>query len=89
MEIAKVGGLGDKQMDVVGFAVELRQCDIEFGADGLQGVLAKGEHVSGEHPAPILGHENKVCIRQRHAVSGAAVGVGCQRSALWCGPADG
>ena len=83
------GWIGQQKVDVVGFAVELHQLDVELGADRTHGVLAEGEHLPGEHPAAILRHENKVGVQQRHAVSGAAVGLGCQRSALGCGRADG
>jgi hypothetical protein len=76
-------------MDVVGFAVELHHLGVEFGTHRPQGVLAKSQHVVGEDPTPILRHENKVGVQQRHTVSGAAVGLGCQGSALWCGRADG
>jgi hypothetical protein len=35
---------------VVGFAVELDQVDIEFGAHATHGVLATGEHLAGCRP---------------------------------------
>jgi hypothetical protein len=45
-------------------------------------VLAVGEHRVGEHTAPVFGYEHQVGVQQRHAVSGAAVGLGCQWSPL-------
>jgi hypothetical protein len=52
-------------------------------------VLATGEHLAGEHRPVIVAHENKVCMQQRHTVSGTSVGLGCQWWALRCGCADG
>jgi hypothetical protein len=74
---------------VVGFAVELHQLDIEFGAYRTRGVLAEGEHLVGDDRAPELGDEHQIRMQQRHAVAGASVGLGCQWWALGCGRADG
>jgi hypothetical protein len=74
--------VGHEQVHVVGFTVELHQLDIEFDAHRTHGVLAKGEHLVGEHWAAVLGHENKVRMQQRHAMSGASVGRACQWSPL-------
>jgi hypothetical protein len=38
-------------VDVVGFAVELDQLGVEFGAHATHGVLGEGEHRVGEHRA--------------------------------------
>ena len=77
--------VGDEQVHVVGFAVELHQLDIEFGAHRAHGVLAEGEHLVGEYRAPELGHEHQMSVQQRHAVPGASVGLACQWSPLRCG----
>jgi hypothetical protein len=66
----------------VGFAVELDQLDIEVGTYAAHGVLGEGEHGVGEHRAPVFGYEHQVCVQQRHAVSGAAIGRGCRWSPL-------
>jgi hypothetical protein len=72
---------------VVGLTVELHQLDCEFGAHRSHGVFAEGEHRVSEHWPAILGHENKVRMQQRHAVSGAPIGLACRWSPLrlWCG----
>ncbi|MGA3253940.1 MAG: hypothetical protein ABSD32_07305 [Mycobacterium sp.] len=44
----------------LGFAVELDQLDIEFGAHHTHGVLAEGEDLAGEHGTAVLRHENQV-----------------------------
>ena len=88
VEIAMVAWVGDEQVHVVGFAVELDQLDIEIGAHGAHGVLGEGEHLVGEHRAAILGHEHQMCLQRRHAVPGAAIGLGCHRSALQSDYAD-
>jgi len=85
----KCGRVGHEQVDVVGFAVELDQLDIEFGAYRAHGVLAKGERLIGEQRAAKLGYKPQMRVQQRHAVSGAAIGRGCQGWALRCGCADG
>lgn len=76
------GRIGNEQVHVVGFAVELDQLGVEVGADAAHGVLGEGEHRIGEHRASVLGHEYQVCVEQRHAVSGAAIGRCCQWSPL-------
>ena len=73
---------------MVGLAVELDQLDVEFGAHRPHGLLAEGEHRVGEHRAPVLRHEHQMVVQQGHAVSGAAIGLGCHRSALQSGYAD-
>ena len=76
-------------MRVVGFAVELDQLDVEFGAHVAHGALAEGEHGVGEHRPPVFGHEHQMGVQQRHAVSGTPiVGLGCHRWALQSGYAD-
>jgi hypothetical protein len=49
-------------------------------------VLGVGEHGTGEQFAPVFGNEDEVGVQQRHAVSVAAVGRGCQWAPLrlWC-----
>lgn len=74
--------VGDQQMDVVGFAVELDQLDVQVSAHRADGVLAVGRHGVGEQLSPVLGHEDQMCVQQRHAVPVAAVGRGCQCSPL-------
>ncbi len=59
--------IGDQQMHVVGFAVELDHLDIEFGAHGTHGVLAEGEHRVGEHRPAVPGYEHEMRMQQRHA----------------------
>ena len=75
------GRVVHERVHVVGFAVELDQLDVEFGADGAHDVLAEGEHLVGEHRPPVFGHEHQMRVQQGHAVSGAAIGLGCQWSA--------
>ena len=82
------GRVGDEKVHVVGFAVELDQLDIEIGAHVVHGVLGEGEDLVGEHRAPILGREHQMCMQQRHAVPGMAIGLGCHRSALQSQNAD-
>ena len=77
-EIASVGGYGDEQVHMVGFAVELHQFDGELGAYGAHGVLAVGEHGVSEHRSAVFGYEHQVGVQQRHAVPVAPVGRGCQ-----------
>jgi hypothetical protein len=81
--------IGDQQMHVVGFAVELDQLDIEFGAHGTHGVLAEGEHLAGEHRPAMPGHGDMVHMQQRHTVSGKSLRLVCQWWVLRCGCADG
>jgi hypothetical protein len=57
--------VGDEQVHVVGFAVELDQLGVEFCAHVPQRVLAKRHHLIGEKPASVLGYEHKVCVQQR------------------------
>ena len=73
------GRISNQQMHVVGLAVELRQIDIQLGADGAHGGFGEGEHGIGEQFAPKLGYEHQVRMQQRHAVPSAAIGRGCQR----------
>ena len=73
---------------MVGFAVELDRLDIEVGARGSHGVLGEGEHLVGEHRAAIVGDEHQMCMRRRRAVPGAAIGLGCHRSAVGSDYAD-
>ena len=81
--------VGDEQVQVVGFAGEFDQLDVQVGAHRGRGVLAEGEHLVGEHFAPVLGCEHRMRVQQGHAVSSAAIGLGCQCSALrlWCADA--
>jgi hypothetical protein len=81
--------VGDAQMDVVGFAVELDQLGIELGTHSTHGVLATGEHLAGEHRPAIVGHDNKLQMQQRHIASRTSVGLVCQWCVLRCGCADG
>jgi hypothetical protein len=76
------------QVSVVGVAVELEQRGVEFGARGALGVLGEGERVVGEHRPAVLGYEHQMGMQRRHAVPGAAVGLGCHRSALQSEDAD-
>src|SRR5258707_13016454 len=46
--------------DVVGFAVELDQLDVEFRADGVHGVFAVGEHRVGVDRTRVFGHEHRM-----------------------------
>src|SRR5258705_13369304 len=46
--------------DVVGFAVELDQLDVEFRADGVHGVFAVGEHRVGDDRTRVFGHEHRM-----------------------------
>jgi hypothetical protein len=52
-------------------------------------VRAEGEHGVGEHRPAVVGHQHVMCVRRGHAVAGSAIGLGCRRSALRCGCADG
>nr|WP_169715458.1 hypothetical protein [Mycobacterium shinjukuense] len=55
---------------MVGFAVELNQLDIEFGAHRSDGVLAQGQHRAGEQAGDTWSRKQGV-LQQRHAVWGA------------------
>lgn len=72
------GRIGDQQVDMVGFAVELDQLDVEVRAHTAHGALGVGEYGAGEQFAPVFGYEDQMCVEQRHAVPVAAVGRGCQ-----------
>jgi hypothetical protein len=74
--------MGDEQMHVVGLAAELHQIDIQLGAHGGHGGFGEGEHRIGGQFASELGYEDEVCVQQRHAVPGAAIGRGCRWSPL-------
>jgi hypothetical protein len=78
--------VGHVHVCVVSFAVELNQ--LELGTDSAHGVFAEGEHRVGEQRSPVLGHEHQMCMQRRPAVPGAAIGLGCQRSALGSDYAD-
>lgn len=66
--------VSDEHMDVVGFAVELDQFDVQVDAHTAHGVLGAGEHGVGEQFAPAFGYEDEMGVEQRHAVAVAAVG---------------
>lgn len=76
------GRVRDQYVEVVGFAVELDQIDIELGADGAHGGFSEGEHWVGEQFSPVFGYEDEVGVQQRHAVPFAAVGRLCQWAPL-------
>jgi hypothetical protein len=81
--------VGDEQVQVVGFAVEFHQLDIELGAHRANGGLAEGQYLAGEKRAAVRGCEHKMRVVQRHAVSGASVGRACQWASLRWWRADG
>jgi hypothetical protein len=79
------GRVGDEQVHVVGFAVELDQLDTELGAHVAHGGLGEGEYGVGEHRAPVLGYEHQVGVQQRHAVPGVVIGRGVSAHLYGCG----
>jgi hypothetical protein len=83
------GRVVHEQVHVVGFAVELDSIDVEFNAQGADGVFAEGEYFVGEHRRPVFGHEVRVGVVQGHAVPGAAMGLGCRCVPLRLRCADG
>jgi hypothetical protein len=73
-------------MHVVGFAIELDQFDLEFGAQRACRVCWQWVSMGSVNGAAIFGHEHPVHMRQRHSVSGGKSGLSEVGLRVWaCG----
>ena len=79
----------DQGVDLVITAGDLHRSEIA-GIDRILGRKPRASPGAARRSEwPGLADEDEVGVQQRHAVPGAAIGRGCQWSALWCGRADG
>src|SRR5260370_10107646 len=62
----------DQQVNVVAFAVELRQLGLEVRADVPHDLFQAFQVLRGEYRMPVLGHENQMRVQDKHAVPASA-----------------
>jgi hypothetical protein len=75
--------VGDQQLRVLGFPIELDQPNIGVSANVVSGLLAQNEHFVDHHWTPLCGHELQLNVQLRHIVAVAAVNLLlCQSPAL-------